>query len=211
MKIKICGLKYTENINEILGLNPDYIGFIFHKNSPRYVGDNFICDIDTGKTDKVGVYVNHEKDFIVNTSSKIGAKHVQLHGSETPELCQSLKNEGLIVIKAFQIDNNFDFNKLTQYKDSVNYFLFDTKTKNYGGSGKKFDWTLLKNYNGEIPFILSGGIGPNDALALIENKEIKKLKIHAIDINSKFENAAALKDINALNHFISTIKNGIFS
>jgi phosphoribosylanthranilate isomerase len=204
-KLKICGMKYSGNIKEVAGLNPDYMGFIFYDRSKRYVEEEldsnqllFLND----KIDKVGVFVNEEAETILEKVKTYGFKAVQLHGDESPLLCRNLKEKGLTIIKAFSIGDNFDFKKLKSYKSYCSYFLFDTKGANYGGNGKKFDWDILKKYDNEVPFFLSGGI---DIINAEEIKCLKGLNIHAIDINSCFETEPGLKDIKKISQFISKL------
>ncbi|MBV1924278.1 MAG: phosphoribosylanthranilate isomerase, partial [Flavobacteriaceae bacterium] len=129
---------------------------------------------------------------------------VQLHGDENPDYCKKLKEKNIKVIKAFQIEDGFNFSELNEYEDQVDYFLFDTKSKGYGGSGKKFNWKILSNYYNKIPFFLSGGINETD---ISEIKKLKTLNIEAIDINSCFEISPALKNTSKVSSFIKKVKN----
>ena len=130
--------------------------------------------------------------------------YIQLHGDESPIYCKELKEKKHKIIKAFQIDNAFDFSLLNKYKENVDYFLFDTKSKGYGGSGKKFNWNILSDYDNKTPFFLSGGINEED---ISEIKKIKTLNIEAIDINSCFEISPALKNIPKVSKFIKRVEN----
>ncbi len=202
MKIKVCGMKYPENIQEVAALKPDYMGFIFFEKSAR----NFIGTIpEIDKTIvKTGVFVNASLEFILSKVEEHGLKAVQLHGKEIPELCGQLKERNIEVFKVFSIKDNFDFDRLLPYEKVVDFFLFDTKGEHPGGNGYVFDWGVLNNYASKTPFILSGGIG----LAEVEKvNEILKtdLPIHALDINSKFEIEPALKNIEDLKEFFNKI------
>lgn len=204
MKVKVCGLKYKDNIQKILNLKPDYVGFIFYAKSKRFVGETFELPSLPSDIKKVGVFVNANEEYIVDKIKKYKLDIVQLHGEETPQFCEKIK---LVtqVIKAFGIDEYFDFKKLENYKKSCNYFLFDTKTIDYGGSGQQFNWELLKKYTYQTPFFLSGGITLNNV------KDISLLKtqlpyLYAIDVNSKFEIVPAIKDVDMINKLILSIR-----
>ena len=153
---------------------------------------------------KVGVFVNASLEEIKKATEKYSLDVIQLHGHEEPELCQKVKETGLEVIKAFQVKEAFDFFSINAYKPVCDYFLFDTATKGYGGSGYKFNWDILKDYDNEKPLFLSGGIGPDDAA---EVEKLGWLNIKAIDINSKFEIEPANKDIEKLKSFILEVRN----
>jgi len=208
MKIKVCGMKYAENIQAVADLHPDYLGFIFYKKSPRYAFDDLdASQLSTlsGNIQKVGVFVNEEFYTIKRICDEFKITTIQLHGDESPQFCIKLRDAGFIVIKAFGMNENFGFNLLNHYVDCCDFFLFDTKTSEYGGSGKKFRWDLLNQYHLELPFFLSGGISPDD---LDEIKKIKSEYLYAIDVNSRFEIEAGLKDVTMLNLFIKRIRDG---
>lgn len=204
MKIKVCGLKYYNNLQSIISLGADYVGLIFHESSPRYVGDNLfpeIKNINTAK--KVGVFVDASLDDILNKIKVYQLNLVQLHGNESPEFCNTLKKQ-IQVIKAFPVLNTLNLSLLQKYSDSVDYFLFDTKTPTHGGSGKKFDWRILNTYTLPKPFFLSGGISLEDA------NEIKNLNIPSlfgIDINSRFESEPGFKNTELVKQFINQLQN----
>ena len=193
MQFKVCGLKYTENIKQVAALSPDYMGFIFYSQSKRFVGDDFKIPVISPRIKKVGVFVDQKADYIIEKTDKYGLDYIQLHGNESASFCEVMSHL-VKVIKAFGIDENFNFNLLENYKSSCDYFLFDTKTNEFGGSGKQFDWGILKNYTCDVPLFLSGGIG----LEEVEKLRIKEFKIHAIDVNSRFETEPGLKDIKKL-------------
>lgn len=199
MKLKVCGMRDRENIEALVALEPDYIGFIFYNKSKRFVGEHLDTTLlHSIKANKVGVFVNESLEVIEEQCKNFGIEVVQLHGDESPDFCKDIKSKGFKTIKAFSIDDDFDFNKLEAYKPYCDYFLFDTKGDNYGGTGKKFNWDLLKSYDNEKPLFLSGGISLGD---IEEIKSLEGLNIHAIDINSKFEIAPGLKDINTIKIF----------
>jgi len=206
MIVKVCGNKYRENISEVLTSNPDMLGFIFSGLSPRNVGDTlFPPDLETipPSVVKTGVFVNDSFSFICKTVKDYKLDMVQLHGYETPEFCKLLSDNGIKVIKAFHIDDLFDFTLTGQYSECATLFLFDTRGSNYGGNGKKFDWNILNMYNGEVPFLLSGGITPED------QEEVKKIhhKMFAgVDLNSGFESEPGVKSAEKIIHFLQEIK-----
>ena len=202
MKIKICGLR--DNFEEVLGLKPDFVGLIFYPKSPRYVAESQNETLKrklTLATKKVGVFVNADYETIIRTAGEFHLDAVQLHGGESPQLCEMLRQD-FVVIKAFSIATAEDLQRVEAYGGVVDYFLFDTKTAGYGGSGKKFDWQILQSARINAPFLLSGGISLDDV------DTIKTLKIKnfvGVDLNSKFETAPALKDIEKLSQFMDAI------
>ena len=195
-------MRNSANIKALLKLKPDYIGFIFYDKSSRFV-DVMPNITPEASVKKVGVFVNAGERTINKKRIRFGLDILQLHGDESPELCFLLKQSGAQVMKVFRVDENFDFRQTYRYQDCCDYFLFDTQSKAFGGSGKKFDWTLLKHYNNERPVFLSGGIGSGDAE---EIKQITDLNLKAVDINSKFETEPALKNIKLLDRFITDIR-----
>lgn len=201
MKVKICGLR--DNFDEVLALKPDFAGLIFYPKSPRYVGD---CRDERLKrkltdTKKVGVFVDADYQTIIRTAGEFHLDAVQLHGSESPQLCDFLQQD-FVVIKAFSIATTEDLAKLEAYKGVVDYFLFDTKTPSYGGSGQKFDWQILQSSAIQVPFFLSGGISLDD-IATIKSLAINNLV--GVDLNSKFEIAPGMKHIQKLSDFMANL------
>mgnify|MGYP000222741637 CR=1 FL=1 len=210
MKIKICGMKYPENIQEIAEFQPDYLGFIFYSISKRYVLDenkeafsDFIFKGDL-RIQKVGVFVNEEIKNIIHIATAFDINIIQLHGDETPEFCENLKLLDFKIIKAFGINEDFDFAVLGEYSEVCDYFLFDTKSKEFGGTGKHFDWNLLKQYNNSKPIFLSGGLDIVDIQTI--HDLLKDLNIHALDFNSKLEVDYGLKDVEKCKELISMVK-----
>lgn len=206
MKIKVCGMKYPENIEAIQLAKPDFLGFIFYEKSPRFVNKEILASIK--KLDQniqtIGVFVNSPIDKVTQIVNQYDFDFVQLHGDESVEYTKALSSQNIKVIKAFQIKENFNWEKVCQYTPYVAYNLFDTATSNYGGSGLKFDWQQLTTYKGETPFFLSGGITINDVSELI-NLDIPKLQ--AIDINSKFEEKPGFKNVEQTTKMINEIRN----
>ncbi len=198
MKIKVCGMRNSENILNLIALKPDFVGFIFYNKSKRFVA-GFPQVEFPAEVKKVGVFVNESVSEIIKKVNEHKLDLVQLHGDETPQFCDNLKsNQASKIIKAFSVNESFDFDVTKPYENSCNYFLFDTKGKNYGGNGIKFNWKILQNYKGKIPFLLSGGISVNDVL---EVNKINHPKFIGIDVNSGFEIEPALKNIEKLKEF----------
>jgi phosphoribosylanthranilate isomerase len=206
MKIKICGMKYPENIKDIALLNLDYLGFIFYPESKRFVGDDFeLLDSGelTGNIEKVGVFVNESNAIIEKVVEQYSINSIQLHGNESPHQCQDLKEKGYNVIKAFSITDRFDFSVLKEYELVTDYFLFDTQTTDYGGSGNSFNWQLLNQYNLSRPFFLSGGLGVHNIEQLLE---FSHPMLHGYDFNSRLEIKPGLKDKELATLIIDKIK-----
>jgi phosphoribosylanthranilate isomerase len=206
LRIKVCGMHDKDNIASLVKLPIDYIGFIFYPGSPRFVGSKIepsILKLIPSTIQKVGVFVNSSIEEVLNTANENQIEIIQLHGDETPEYCEKLSEKGFTIIKAITatIENFQD--KLTDYRFCCNYYLFDTPTIKYGGSGQKFDWKILSQQNFYLPFFLSGGISLDD----INNiKSLDIPGIHAIDLNSKFEIEPGLKNIELIKEFIEKIK-----
>lgn len=200
LKIKVCGMRNSQNILELAKLKPDYIGFIFYAKSPRYAAslDKAVLALLPASIKKVGIFVNESVEIMLETATKYSLNALQLHGNETAIECLHLREKDYTIIKAFSIEEAIDFEKLTDYEGACDYFLFDTKTPQHGGSGLKFDWSLLENYKGNTPFFLSGGIGLDDVEAI---KQITHPQFVAIDINSKFETEPGFKDIEKVKTF----------
>ncbi|MGI0105695.1 phosphoribosylanthranilate isomerase [Salinimicrobium sp. WS361] len=213
LKLKICGMREPQNMSSIAALQPDYLGLIFFKGSPRnVVGEIFQGD---QKIKKTGVFVNASEEEILEKIKKYQLSALQLHGEESPEFITNLKqkiSEEIELIKVFSIGNEFDFGKLQPYEDVVDYFLFDTLGKSKGGNGIRFNWEVLQDYPSTTPFFLSGGIGPDDTAAVKElyhtfQKRQKEDLFYGIDVNSKFETAPAVKDAEALKTFRERLYN----
>ena len=206
MLVKVCGMREPENIEKVAQLGVDMMGFIFYPKSPRFVSQS----VDRTAADKnvcrVGVFVNESVELISDKIQLFDLNAVQLHGNESRELCEQLHEQnGLLkVIKAISVSTAGDIQKYKEYVGAVDYFLFDTKCKTVGGSGQQFDWQVLENYDGDVPFILSGGIGPEDVERI---RNFHHPKCIGIDLNSKFEMEPGLKDVEKLNTFLENIEN----
>lgn len=198
-------MKYPDNIRDLIALNADYIGFIFYANSKRFVDEldeQILKDINPA-TKKTGVFVDESSFVILEKVNKYQLQAVQLHGSETPDTCLKIAESGVEVIKAFGIDEAFDFNQLLPYLDSVDYFLFDTKTPAHGGSGLSFNWQMLEKYQFKKPYFLSGGLGLENLDKVLE---LSDERLYAVDLNSCFESEPAKKDIEKLKLAINKLR-----
>lgn len=205
IKIKVCGMKHPDNIVGVTALAVDYIGFIFYEKSKRFVG-NVNREYIKKLTDvvKVGVFVNADLNEIYRKIDEFNLNAVQLHGDESPQFCAELKQYTQVtVIKAFGIDSHFDWTVLDAYAGVIDYFLFDTKSNSYGGTGIQFDWSLLHRYKLDCPYFLSGGL---DADNVKDALQANDPRLYALDLNSKFEVEPGLKDIDLLAHSINSIK-----
>jgi phosphoribosylanthranilate isomerase len=203
VKVKVCGMKDSENIREVSALHPDYMGFIFYEASPRYVGNEFeiAAEVDSS-IHRVGVFVNHTVLHIKEVCAKHQLHFAQLHGDESVAVCESLKSESIRVIKVFRVDDDFDFTNTKAFESVADYFLFDTRGRLYGGNSIPFDWELLKKYNQAVPFFLSGGIQESNLRAL---KNVADLNIHAIDINSGVEDRPGIKNVSKVSEIINQL------
>lgn len=201
-------MKLPDNVQAVAALKPDYLGFIFYRGSKRFIDGltpSFVRNLPSG-IKRTGVFVNEELNKVAELATLYGLNAVQLHGEEPVKYCIALKgllaDHGVQLIKAFGVDEHFDFNQLKSYENVVDYFLFDTQTPDHGGSGKTFNWKLLDKYTLDKPYFLSGGIGL-DSIEQIKN--IKDTRLYAIDINSRFELAPGLKDIDKLKEFKTSL------
>ncbi|MBQ6768216.1 MAG: phosphoribosylanthranilate isomerase [Prevotella sp.] len=203
MLIKVCGMREADNIRAVDALSTDFMGFIFWPHSSRYVAALPACLPQRAK--RVGVFVDADMADLLQHAAQYGLHAVQLHGHENPAYVRQLRASvgQLTVIKAFNIATPNDLEQTVPYEGLADYFLFDTKGPSVGGNGKQFDWTVLNAYNGTTPFLLSGGIGPDDAPRI---RSFHHPLLAGIDLNSRFETSPAVKDINQLNNFIKTIR-----
>ena len=207
MKIKICGLKFKSNILGLSKLEPDYMGFIFWEKSKRLVIDS-TPNLSKTKIKKTGVFVNADFEKIRDKVRVHKLEAIQLHGLESPEFCEKIKNLGVEIIKAFSIDENFTFNILEKYELCSDYFLFDAKGKSPGGNGISFDWEILRNYKYKKKFFLSGGIGIESINAIKKIKNLS-LPLFCVDINSRFELNPGEKNIELIKSFKNSLENEI--
>ncbi|WP_233789487.1 phosphoribosylanthranilate isomerase [Sphingobacterium sp. HMA12] len=198
-------MKHPDNIVGVAALAVDYIGFIFYEKSKRFVGDANQKYIKGLKgVIKVGVFVNANLTEIYRKIEEFDLDAAQLHGDESPQFCAELKQHAPVtVIKAFGIDTHFDWSILEAYVGVIDYFLFDTKSNSYGGTGLQFDWSLLHQYKLDCPYFLSGGLDANNVKDAVQTNDPR---LYALDLNSKFEVEPGLKDIDLLAHSINSIK-----
>ncbi len=205
--IKVCGNSKEENSRAVMDTQPDLMGFIFHKESPRYASlfdlKDFVYEVPNSIR-KVGVFVNEPIPNLKKLIVLLDLHIAQLHGGEDVEYCKELvKQSDFGVIKVFNVDDDFDFNVTKEFEEVVHFFLFDTKSNQLGGSGKKFNWEKMKEYKGELSFFLAGGIGPDD---LDEIKALNHEKLIGVDLNSGFETAPGQKDVEQLEQFITELR-----
>ncbi|MCH2046334.1 MAG: phosphoribosylanthranilate isomerase [Saprospiraceae bacterium] len=201
MKIKVCGMRELENIQAASNLDIDYLGFIFYPKSKRYISR--IPQIRLGpSTQRVGVFVNHPLEKVVALATENALTTLQLHGSETIAYCQALKHQGFQLIKAFHVNEDFDFYSTLAYESVCDFFLFDTKGKQLGGNGYAFDWNLLEQYQGNTAFFLSGGISLEDVDRL---RALNLKQLYGVDLNSRFETILGVKNIQLLESFIQQL------
>ena len=223
MVIKVCGMRDAQNIREVSQLGVDMIGMIFYPKSPRYVEmqsshagiiPDYVkedINIKSAKSPaRVGVFVDDMVQNIVTRVVNYRLDYVQLHGNEPREMCENLRltldpdiRPGIKIIKAISVSDASDIQKYKEYVGAVDLFLFDTKCKTVGGSGQQFDWQVLEQYDGEVPFLLSGGIGPEDASRL---HAFHHPKCIGIDLNSRFEIEPGVKDAEKLKGFLNEIQ-----
>lgn len=199
-------MKYRDNIEEVAALQPDYLGFIFYPKSPRFVDDISVLKAVPSSIKKVAVFVNEDLEKVMDLVAQYDFEAVQLHGSEKPDYCSQLKSPTVEVIKAFGVDDTFDFNQLKRYKDACDSFLFDTKSDQYGGTGQAFNWQLLKQYDQSKPFFLSGGLSIENSND-IESFNSSGGNISVLDFNSKLEVSPGLKDIEKVRGVINKMRN----
>lgn len=224
LKIKVCGMRDADNIRAVAALDIDFLGFIFYPKSPRYaqkaIPETELMtntatasrrnDMVMRKPQRVGVFVDETPQAIIAHIHNDQLDYVQLHGHELPEMIDHLKravisdnHHSLKVIKAFSISKPDDLLQTKAYEGIADLFLFDTPTESYGGSGKKFDWQMLQAYDGHTPFLLSGGIGPEDIDRI---HKFEHPQCIGIDLNSRFETAPGIKDVEALRRFTEKLR-----
>lgn len=198
-------MRNRENIDALADLQPDYMGFIFYPGSKRYADKLDVPTLNNLPVSiiKTGVFVDASAQEIRKIVENYNLGAVQLHGGETPTVCRELKSAGVEVIKAFGVDESFNFGILDQYENAVDYFLFDTKTSQHGGSGRIFDWNLLKAYRLDKPYFLSGGLSSENINNILS---ITDRRLYALDLNSRFEVEPGLKNIEQLKTFFTTFK-----
>lgn len=195
IKLKVCGLTKLNQIQELIYLNVDFLGFIFYEKSPRFVLNHLSFDEikSINHKGKVGVFVNETVEKIIEISEKAGLNLIQLHGDEDENFVFRLRqrlSKDVKIIKVFRIGETFNF-QLSIFNPNVDYFLFDTDSQSFGGTGQTFDWNILNNLEIPKPYFLSGGI----SLENFENIKDLNQKPLALDINSKFEAEPGIKDL----------------
>lgn len=198
--LKVCGMRDPSNIRAVEALGIDWMGFIFWPGSKRYV--NTVPAYLPLRARRVGVFVDATLDDILQHVRDYALHLVQLHGHESPDFCRALRaacGDSIALIKAFSVATEQDLEASKEYEPLVDYFLFDTRSTLPGGSGQQFDWSILDAYNGSVPFLLSGGIGPEDASRI---RSFRHPRCIGFDLNSRFESAPALKDISLLSRII---------
>jgi phosphoribosylanthranilate isomerase len=201
--IKVCGMRETQNCQAVADLKPNMMGFIFYEKSPRFVGHNFtIPELLNNEVKRVGVFVNESVEEVIRLVNQHQLDFVQLHGDETPDLVKTLFEKHIKVIKAFRVDEHFDFTETQSYAPYVDYFLFDTKGPHYGGNAIRFNWDLLQQYKGKTPFLLSGGIKQEH---MNEVTVFKLPQFVGIDINSGVELSAGVKNIEKVKEIIQEL------
>ena len=204
MIVKVCGMREAENIRAVEALGVDWMGFIFWEHSSRCVSQRPAYLPTRAK--RVGVFVDESLDVVCQHVEAFGLDVVQLHGSESPAFLNDLRSlcdARLLIVKAFSIATRDDLLQTSLYEGLADYFLFDTKAQFVGGNGRKFDWSVLAHYDGSIPFLLSGGIGPDDASRL---SAFSHPRLAGIDLNSRFEISPALKNVELLKQFLYDIQ-----
>ena len=203
--VKVCGMRQADNIREVEALGIDWMGFIFFPKSSRFV--DRVPSYLPRNAKRVGVFVNEAPEKILQRVLEYRLDIVQLHGKESPELMARLRKDlpaGTLLIKAFNVADKDDLQATLPYQGVSDYFLFDTKAPLAGGNGIKFNWDLLADYDGSTPFLLSGGIGPEDAGAV---RNFRHPKLAGVDLNSRFEITPALKDPSLIRHFMDQLSN----
>ncbi len=199
--VKVCGMTDGENIRQVEETGVAMMGFIFYPPSPRYVRER--PGYLPVKTKRVGVFVNEDSEQVLMRVKSFGLDYVQLHGNESPEYCFDLFEAGVKLIKAISISSSEELKQTTGYEGLCEFFLFDTPTPNYGGSGKAFNWELLREYRGKTPFLLSGGIQPDSAEAI---KSFYHPCFVGLDLNSRFELRPGIKDVKRIQSFLEALK-----
>ena len=204
MLVKVCGMRDQENIRNVAALKPDMMGFIFYASSPRFAG-NLDPDILLSLPKdicKVGVFVNASACEVKEMVERYNINVIQMHGDETPDFCGYWKKKGYKVVKALGIGTADDLKEVENYIPVCDFLLLDKKSRLYGGSGQKFDWDIIKEYKGTLPFLLSGGVAPEDILQL---RRLNHPAFAGVDLNSRFEKSPGVKDIVVLKQFMNLI------
>jgi len=220
--VKVCGMRDGENIRQVAELGVQWIGMVFWDKSPRNVtmipthagiipdrSSIHSSQFTVHNFKRVGVFVDEMPQNIITRVVNFRLDLVQLHGHESPTLIRNLRRTldpdirpGIQFVKAISVGSRNDIAAYKDYEDCVDYFIFDTKCPEVGGSGGQFDWSVLQAYDGDVPFLLSGGIGPDDAERI---KAFRHPRCIGVDLNSRFETEPGIKDINKLKAFIGQL------
>jgi len=206
MIVKVCGMSSIENLDAIQVTHPNYFGFIFYDKSPRAVRLSEIPNFKNTK--KIGVFVDENIEVILSKQKQFNLDGIQFHGHEDVDEIKNLKKllpKNIETFKAISIKDQSDFEVIKNYENLVDKIILDTKSNLRGGSGQQFDWELLENYTFNIPFLLSGGIGPNDAEQVLKLYD-KYPNMAGVDINSKFEIEPGVKNAKQVKQFINTLQ-----
>jgi phosphoribosylanthranilate isomerase len=208
MRVKVCGMTQLEQVDQLAGLGVTFAGFIFYPKSPRYVFRNMTTTQlkKENNINKVGVFVNSSIEEVLTMVDECRLHMVQLHGDETPRQCEKIADY-VSVVKAFRLSENDNIEwMIKDYMEVCDMFMFDTMGAGYGGTGKKFDWNILKGATVGKPFFLSGGIelGDEENLKAFSHDPVSKA-LFAIDINSKFETSPGVKDLNLVKEFVGRL------
>lgn len=204
-------MREPENIRQVAQLGIDWMGFIFYAKSPRRLNaiDNGVARSPFSilnsqfSINKVGVFVDAPLEEMLIAAVDYKLDYLQLHGNESPDDCYALQKRGIALIKAFAVSSKDDLAQTADYEGRADYFLFDTRCSGYGGSGQSFDWSILAAYSGKTPFLLSGGIHPGSLEAL---QRFSHPLLAGIDLNSGFETAPGMKEVEKLKDFIEKIR-----
>ncbi|MGE0773027.1 MAG: phosphoribosylanthranilate isomerase [Cyclobacteriaceae bacterium] len=195
LHVKVCGMRDPINIKLLADAGPDYLGFIFYRASPRYVGEDFAIPSGLNQPPlRVGVFVNEEADRVIELAGRFALSLIQLHGDETPDTCRQLVDAGLKVMKVIRVAQGEDVKRASEFPGAVSYFMFETMSAQYGGSGRSFDWNLLNQYEHDIPYFLSGGLSATNLDRALDLAG-RDSRLHALDFNSGIELSPGLKDV----------------
>lgn len=206
MKVKVCGLRHPDNIGAVASLGIDYAGFIFYRKSPRYAGEvnaEVIAGLQSAGVEPVALFVDENMEEVKGVMMRGGFRTVQLHGSESPDYCDRLRALGYKVLKAISVADRCDLDRCTDYDGHADMLVIDTKCVGKGGSGRKFDWSVLAGAVFATPFLLSGGIGPEDAVAVTALYRKMEGKMAGVDLNSRFESEPGRKEPQLLSYFLN--------
>lgn len=204
MRVKVCGMNFPDNVAAVDALGVDSLGFVFYPNSPRCVTTP-PEKLPPTRAKRVGVFVDQDEDEILSAVGRYGLDGVQLHGAESPDFCRRLRGSlppGTLLVKAVCVASSEDLTAALAYEEVADGLLFDTRCATHGGSGRRFDWSLLSRYRGNLPFLLSGGLGPGDEERV---RSFRHPRCLGVDLNSRFELSPGVKDVAALARFLRGI------